>query len=240
MGDRYFFVHVQKAAGTSLRRQLIEQFGAGAVYPDQTDGAGSVDASISVDHLLGRWRQRREDIRVVTGHYPLCVAEVLDADFATFTLLRHPLARTLSYLRHHLAETEGADGLTSLEAVYDDGFRFEGLIHNHMVKMFSLTPDEMTAGMLTAVSFGPARLERARRRLATVDVVGVQERYEDFLERLQRAFGWSGLGSEVQMNRGKRRAQTQKASDELCERILADNADDVALYEYACAELISG
>ncbi len=59
-------------------------------------------AAAHIPHLLlERWKARRDEIRVVTGHFPLCVTELLDADFATFTVLRDPVERTLSYLRHH-------------------------------------------------------------------------------------------------------------------------------------------
>ena len=38
---------------------------------------------------------------MVTGHFPLCTTELLGGAFTTFTVLRDPVERTLSYLRHH-------------------------------------------------------------------------------------------------------------------------------------------
>ena len=96
---------------------------------------------ISVDHLLERWRTYRDVIRVVTGHFPLCTVDLLRDSFTTLTVLRDPVERTLSYLRHH-RELTPDDSERSLEAIYADPFRFHGLIHNHMVKMFSLTTAE--------------------------------------------------------------------------------------------------
>ena len=81
------------------------------------------------------------------------------------TVLRHPLERTVSYLRDHRRRTP-ADADLTLEEVYDDDLRFHGLIHNHMTKMLSLTPEEMDEGVLTRVEFTPERLERAKERLA--------------------------------------------------------------------------
>ena len=156
---RYFFVHLQKTAGTSFSRQMKDHFGRPAIYPSDDDG-DPIARVIDVDHLVERWRARRDEIVVVTGHYPLCTTELLDADFVTFTILRHPVERTLSYLRHHRKVTPDDQDLT-LEEVYDDPERFHGLVHNHMVKMFSLTTDEMTNGALTVVDFTPGRGARA-------------------------------------------------------------------------------
>src|SRR5262245_50870550 len=150
---RYFFVHLQKTAGTSLILRLRERLAPPLVYPDPTDGP-VVDSVLSVDHLLARWEARREQIRIVTGHFPLCTTQLLGGSFTTLTVLRDPVERTLSYLRHHRRETP-ADEHKSLEEIYEDPFRFDTLIHNHMVKMLSLEVGEMTDGALTQVEFTP-------------------------------------------------------------------------------------
>ena len=54
---------------------------------------------------------------MVTGHFPLCAAEVLGVPFTTFTLLREPVERTLSLLRHRRERRAGA-GRASLEEIY--------------------------------------------------------------------------------------------------------------------------
>src|SRR5262249_27089146 len=97
---RFFFVHVQKTAGTALWRRMKEQFAPAAVYPGPGDGEPP-DTVLSVEHLRARWVARRAELRVVTGHFPLCTVELLDAPFVTLTLLRDPVERTLSQLRHH-------------------------------------------------------------------------------------------------------------------------------------------
>lgn len=226
-GARYFFVHLQKTAGTSLWARLRRCFADPAIYPNHTDRSDPVAAVISVEHLRRRWAARGEEIRLLTGHFPLCVADVLGGGFRTFTVLRSPYERTVSYLEHHRQVTASDRDLT-LEQIYDDPDRFHGLVHNHMVKMLSLTPDEMDDGALTRVRFSPQRLERAKERLATVDVVGLQEHFEDFCDDLGRRFGWD-LGDPVVSNRTK----TPAVAPALRERVLADNAADTELYDFA-------
>lgn len=224
--ERFFFVHVQKAAGTSLVFRLRREFGRAAIYPPESD-KGDVNAVISVDHLLERWRRDHDRTRVVVGHFPLCTVELLGERFTTLTVLREPVERTLSYLRHHRQLTP-ADARTPLEAIYEDSFRFHGLIHNHMVKLFALTRAEMTAGALTHVEFTPAHLERAKESLAGVDAVGIQDRFEEFCDELTARFGWY-LGERTHVNR----TEPFEVSESFRARIAEDNAMDVELFEFA-------
>ena len=225
---RVFFVHLQKAAGTSLIFKLRRVFDRSALYPDASDGAPeNRDSVISVPHLLERWPHRRHQVSILTGHFPLCTAELLDDEFETMTTLREPVERTLSYLRHHRALTP-EDAERSLEELYDDQERFDTFIHNHMVKMLSLTTDEMTDGALTKVAFGPERLARAKANLERIDLVGLQERYPELWHAAAERFGWD-LGKVVHANR----TEPEDASTAFRARIAADNADDVALYRHA-------
>jgi hypothetical protein len=229
---RFFFVHLQKTAGTSLIKRLKRHFGDGAVYPNASDG-DIVTSVISVDHLLSRWRTRGDELVLVTGHFPVCTADVLGGGFTTLTVLRDPVERTLSYLRHHRKVTPGEHD-RPLEAIYDDPFRFHGLVHNHMVKMFSLTPAEMTDGALTRVDFTPDRLARAKDRLAAVDVIGIQECFETFCDELTRRFAWD-LGPPLHANR----TEPVDVPAAFRDRIADDNAFDLELYDFArrlCAD----
>jgi Sulfotransferase family len=230
--QRFFFVHVQKAAGTSLVFRLRRQFGRARIYPLPSD-KGNVAAVIAVEHLRERWQTHRDSLRVITGHFPLCTVELFDDDFTTVTVLREPVERTLSYLRHHQKLTP-SDAARPLEEVYEDEFRFRGLIHNHMVKMFSLTLDEMTDGVLTPVEFTRERLERAKENLARVDAVGDSGSFDVFCAELERRFGWH-LGESTHVNR----TEPVDVSESFRARIADDNAMDVELYEYARAMIRS-
>jgi hypothetical protein len=116
----------------------------------------------------------------------------------------------------------------SLEAIYDDPFRFHGFIHNHMVKMLSLTAAEMTEGMLTRVDFGQHRVDTAKRNLASFDLIGVQERFGEFWHDVNRRFGWT-LGSTARSNE----TTPVDVPDTFRARIAEDNSLDVDLYNHA-------
>jgi hypothetical protein len=191
---------------------------------------GDVAATLDVPLLVSRFAEHRDQIKLVTGHFPLCTTELLDADFMTFTLLREPVERTLSFLRHQ-RQVDAAYTDTPLEEIYAQPLLRDGLVRNHMVRMLSLTTDEMTDGALTQVVVDGARLERAQRNLVErIDVFGIQEEFEPFCDRLATQFGWR-LGPAHVANH----TEPAEASEALKEQIAADNAMDAALYAFAVA-----
>jgi hypothetical protein len=224
--ERFFFVHLQKTGGTALFQRLRESFGTEVVYPTLED-QGNVAAVIDVDHLVNQFRVHGNDFRVITGHFPLCTTEVLEVPFTTFTVLRDPVERTLSLLRRRQASDARFRGRDLLHIYADDDLRI--IIDNHMVKMLSLTVNELGRTPLTqSVTFDEERLERAKRNLVGIDVVGLQEQFDTFCENLESRFGWN-LG----LPRFANRTPSVPVPDELRERIMADNHADVALYRFA-------
>lgn len=225
--QRFFFIHLQRTGGSSMRACLQHHFGEAAVYPADSDTDDPAAAVLGIEYLQRRFNARRDEIRVITGHFPFCAAEILGGGFTTLTLVREPVERTLSYLSHHRHwAPEDAD--KSLEEIYADPLRFHGLAHNHMVKMFSLTPEEMTASALTPVEFTPDRLERAKQAIASVDALGLVERFDEFCEQLERRFGWD-LGPRRRINESRR----FEVSDGFHDQIAEDNAMDAELYDFA-------
>jgi hypothetical protein len=225
--QRWFFVHMQKTAGTALFNRLKHQFGERAVYPMSGEGP-RVDLSLNTDFLVERFAARRDEIRVVTGHFPLCVTELLGVPFSTFTVLREPVERTLSFLRHHKQRASSSRELT-LEQIYDDYVLNAGLIQNHMVKMLSLTREEMTRWAMTVVTFDDARLQRAAHNLEhRIDIFGLQEHFDGFCADISARWGWD-LGTPPRANT----TEPVDVDDDFRDRIARDNAMDVALYRFA-------
>jgi hypothetical protein len=226
---RFFIVHLQKTAGTSLRDRFRATFAASAIYPNESDGRDKRISVISLEHLLERWRVRRDEIRLVAGHFPLSTVELLDAEFVTLSILRPPVARTVSYLCHQ-KRLNRDDRERSLEAIYDDPFRFNGLIRNHMVRMFSIGADEMAAGdgVLTDVADSKERLERAKEAVASLDGFGLQPRFEEFWHEFAPRHALQ-IGDPIRANA----TEPEEAPAALMQRIEEDNALDMELYDYA-------
>jgi hypothetical protein len=226
---RFFIVHMQKSAGTTLRDRFRNHFDESAIYPNRTDGTDRRISVISLRHLCDRWSVRRDEIRLIAGHFPLATTEVLGVPFVTLTVLRPPVERTLSYLRHQ-KKLNKTDADKSLEEIYDDPFRYNALIRNHMTRMLSLSREELEAGdgVLGEVDDTHERLERAKQALAGLDLFGLQPRFEDLCTELTGRYGVD-LGSPMRSNA----TDPIPASRTLSERIERDNALDMELYEFA-------
>jgi hypothetical protein len=221
---RYFFVHLQKTAGTSLLLRLQSHFGEQAVYPTPKHKTG-LRSSFSVDDLQRSFTEDHASLRVVAGHFPLCASRMLGVPFSTFTVLRDPVERTLSYLRQQQQQVPELADMT-LEQIYDDPFRRGWLLTNHMVRMLGQTEAELAEGTMAP---DDENLRRAKGNLTgELDLFGFQEHFEEFCTDLERRYGWD-LGSSVRANT----TTVVPAPEDLRERIRRDNAEDVELYRYA-------
>ena len=131
----FFFVHNMKTGGASLRQHLYANFQPGEIYPvpDRDD----MDRAWLVDYLLGLSPARRASFRGYAGHFPFVVTRLLGIDVVTLTIVRDPVDRTISYLKHCKRYHEQHHDL-SLEEIYCDEFHFPCFIHNHQAKIFSM------------------------------------------------------------------------------------------------------
>jgi len=96
---KFFFVHVMKTAGGTLRRHIFENFERSQVYPYGEFDPDLYLANFEIGYLTSLPGDRLEQIRVFTGHFPFVAVELLGLRLTTLTILRDPVERTISYLR---------------------------------------------------------------------------------------------------------------------------------------------
>ncbi len=230
--ERFFFLRFQKVGGTALVQRIRAHLGERAVFPGP-ELRGQAFLAICVDPVVNSFRRNAEFLRVVAGHYPLSLTEVLGGTFTTFATVRDPTERALSLLRNR--SQRGAERFRgrALEDLYEDP-ALHVIIRNHMVKMLTLRPGEMgNAPLRVPMEFTDARFVDALEKLEGIDVLGLQERMEDFCSVLEDRFGWD-LGPPAVANR----TEPRPASRALRQRIEDDNAMDVELYRRA-VELVT-
>ena len=228
---RFFFIHIQKTAGTSLREHFLQNFDQSEVYPPREGGRQKVLARYVFGQLLIETpASEQTKYRLFHGHMPYAASQKLSFKTppSTLTVLRDPIARTLSVLgqkKRHRPEFADA----SLEDIYDKREIFEGEILNHQTKIFAVPNDSNLMSGFAPYYVGPAQLELAKKNLNKVEVIGLQSDIPAFLAELQRKFGWHPLQSVIRKNTG----ESRQASASLLARIEADNAIDIAFYRYA-------
>lgn len=142
------FVHVMKAAGTSMVEMLKGWFGQEAVWPYGVEPTAPRVLRGYVDpwELARGTQDRLETVRVVCGHHPFAAVElsegVLDRPVVSASVLRDPVDRVVSLLRN-VSRLHPEHAESSLEEIYDDEFIRRRLALDHQTKVFSLTPDEI-------------------------------------------------------------------------------------------------
>jgi len=233
---RYFFLRMPKTASTALCQRLANHFGEAAIYPvNGLDGTEPLKLVLSIGHLRERLAARGDEIRVIAGHFPLCTTELIGGRFTTLTLLREPVERMLSQLRYTRKVVRAARHMP-LEELYDHPPQIDAVMRNQMTKMLSLSSTEVAdAAMLTRVEVDRDRLERAKEALVGIDVIGLQDEFEDLCAELSARFGWR-LGDPETVNT----TAPVEVPESFRARIAEDNAFDVELYEFAAKLLHDG
>jgi hypothetical protein len=166
-----------------------------------------------------------------TGHVPYYVTEEIDPAPTTLTVLREPIERTISVLRH-FKRVEQRFRPCSLETIYEDRQVFRFFVENHQTKVFSLVAADNEQAINCGLTLDAARFERARKNLARVDLLGLTEAYDDFVLEAQRRFGWWPGGVDLD-TRTNVSTEAWDVAPAFRDRIAADNAYDLAFYEYA-------
>jgi hypothetical protein len=231
-----------KTGGSALSINVSKNFRVDEVYPHPDLDLGDFSSgnvrlrAVRVGYLLSLPEERRRTIRLYAGHFPFVACELLGGGFRTMTLLRDPVDRTISLLRHlqraeaTSATIESSTSPIRLEEIYERADVYEPLVHNHQTKIFSMTVGDDPTGYMHTIHVDEARLSLARRNLEAVDAVGLTERHAEFVDDLAAQFGWH-LKREVRANAAP--DNSPEVSESFRRRIEADNAIDIEFYDYA-------
>jgi serine O-acetyltransferase len=142
--SRFFFVHLMKTGGTSFAFQLRKHFPSEEMYPAQgLDARNELDVAsyVSISRMLRLSPERRDEIRMYTGHFPFVASEMLGLDLVALTLLRDPVDRTISVLKHFKRLAKRYHSYP-LDEIYEDRFVFAHFVENHQTRMFSVTAED--------------------------------------------------------------------------------------------------
>jgi hypothetical protein len=228
---KIFFVHVMKTGGATFRQHVYNNYGPGEVYPDLQLDFKPDDLyrpNFRISYLFALEPARRARIRAYMGHFPYVVRDLLGIEPLTLTILRDPVDRTISYLKHCKRYHPQHRELT-LEEIYADPFYYPKFIENHQAKVFSMTREDELISFMDVITVDDDRLRIACDNLEKVDVLGLHEHYDEFLADIHSRFGWRF--DEVPDWHVSE--ESSPVSEAFRRRIATDNAADMAFYRYA-------
>ena len=223
----YFFVHVMKTAGLTFNEHIRRNFAPEEIFPgpDDPDAVGYW----VIERLRETVAEPHEHIRLFHGHFPFFVTDLVP-EAVTLSVLREPVARTVSLLE--MRRIQDMPDKT-IEEVYEDHLVFGREIHNHQTKIFSLREADDAKTWVHVIDLDRDRLDVARANLARLDLLGFQERFDDFLAAVRDRYGWR-IDPIDRVNTASR---TPAVSDAFRRRIAEDNPLDMELYDWARTEL---
>jgi len=249
-------MHIPKTGGSTFNTHIENNFSAGDIWPAHEPRSGPLRIAAlytAVSCVRSMSIESRTKTLLFRGHFPFDTVELLGRDIIVMTLLREPVARTLSWLDHCRRNNPEHRDL-SLDQIYDDEWFTDRYARNLQTKLFAMTLDEASVrpreiategtsarqfyetigcSLNADVELDDARFADAQSCLERVDVLGVTEHYDDFCARLARR-GWT-MSEVAPSNVGESRA----TSHALRRRIVADNRYDMELYEQAVETLRS-
>jgi hypothetical protein len=231
---RFFFVHVMKTAGTTFAMQLTLQFSPDSIYPARGidwESPSDLERYTDIPRLLAISAERRSQIRIYTGHFPYMVKDLLDPRLVVLTLLRDPIERTISVLKHFKRLDDRYRDL-ELEQIYDDEHIFGAFVHNQQTAIFSRTREDGYLPIQEPITVDDRRLAVAKANLAKVQVVGLTSRYADFIAELRTRFGWWPKGLDLS-GHANVSMEPWEIRPSLRRRIADENSHDVEFYRYA-------
>jgi hypothetical protein len=227
MPPALIFLHIPKAAGTTLHRIIDRQYDPSAVYT--IDGARVRDSLDAFKKLPSDIRNR---IKIIKGHMSFGLHCHLPQPCTYFTMLRHPVDRVISHYYfvlehpdHYLHQRVTSNSMTLADYV-DAGVSKE--LDNGQTRSLS-----GVGGTLPFGSCDSATLEMALENLNRhFSVVGLTERFDESLLLFKRAFGWRNV-FYVRQNVGRMRPGIEQVSKEALHAITKHNALDRELYRSA-------
>lgn len=223
---RIIFVHIPKTAGTTLYRIIEHNFRARDIYTIWQDG--------TLEDFKAKSFLDREKIRLLRGHIGYGIHHYFSFDSRYFTILRHPIARTISYYYHvkrspkHYCYQLVTENNLNLQAFLES--REDTLADNGQTRLLAglVTGHEVQFGKLTV-----EHLEAAKKNLRdNFNVVGLTEAFDETLLLLRDKFLWQKI-LYVPQNVAANRVSQKNISTNAEQVLRHVNQFDMELYQYA-------
>ncbi|MBW4437670.1 MAG: sulfotransferase family 2 domain-containing protein [Pleurocapsa minor GSE-CHR-MK-17-07R] len=234
--SQYYFLHLPKTAGSSLREMLKFRFAVKDIFP--------------IDRIQVLQQTPKLEIhkyKLFLGHFDYQFVHYFPQKPNIITVLRDPVERVLSnYSYWHdnfqaKPEIVVINGIEVEESVPEQVMLpLEEFIESDFPDVWDEVNNSQAARL--AHSLGWRReynisddelWQTASRNLETIEAVGTVEDFNTFLDVMCQRFNWFTFEETVKTNVTKNRLRVSDVSPETIRRIEAKNQVDIALYRQA-------
>lgn len=224
------FIHIPKTGGSTVAGIINRQYRAGEIV-----GVG-YNHFESQQRFMAMSDEEKAKIRCIRGHVSFGIQDYLNRPYKLITVLRDPVARFISEYKHLIS-------LGSVRLKFPEGALDSPEAHleyraatNSMNMQTCQISGYLTLGRVDGSPLDPLpddALDKAKANLATFDVPGTLERFDESLLMMKRVLGWRKPIYTIRKNTAVTRGQRLVVSDELKKRVAEHAHLDMALYEEA-------
>lgn len=228
------FLHIPKAAGTTLtqilRRQYSEQQILCLTLPNNTKALPhSEKLQIKLDKLRQLSDSEKRQIKLLHGHFPFGAHELLPQSATYITMLRDPVKRVISTYFY----AKRTPGHRHYEKINQEGISLKDYISSKINPQLNNGQVRMLSGK-SDVDFGNCNekmLEKAKSNLNNYfSVVGTLESFDKTVLSIKEVLGYNNVFySKTNVSKSK---NDQQIDSNLIEMIKSENELDLELYNY--------
>ena len=213
------FLHIVKAGGTSLRWALEEQFPCKNVLRCYESKGCTLDQVSAIPE------KKRKKFQFFVSHYSFGTHELFPQPASYITMLRKPIARSISQYYSFIYEDPKGKWNNSVRSI-------AGYIHNMKRIKHDNLQLRYIANLLQEEELTTSHLEIAKANLENhFSAVGITERFEESLALFSKVFGWKKL-TYVRRNITKSKPVDFRLEPDLLKLLNKHNELDLALYEF--------
>lgn len=231
-----FFIHVPKCGGTALRTLLESYYPEQTVLPDRLTIKRYNGMYPPAEILCAYHPKDRSRYKFLRGHYHYDYGLLLPENPIRCTVLRDPVARTLSNIKMILGDSALFSGHT-VESFVKDHIHLQNNIQTRFFCRSVYAPKKSLEAKLRHKDFVPFNVtvtekdcQNALSKLDRVEYVGIQEDLENFTSALFKALGLPNTGTLERLNVSQ---GEQTYSEDILDIIRENNCFDTILYERA-------
>jgi hypothetical protein len=235
--EALYFLHIPKTAGMTLSNILDDYFDESEIFPTHF----MPDLSLNRDILRSINDAR---YRLYRGHFNQYLFHLVRKPLSVVTILRDPIARTISNIRYGLDLAQSGENVFWLKngvLSFDDFMAHEELHRFQSNIQFDCLAGELRwlenqllpLGIKASETLTEDKLYIAQERLRSYRVVGIQERFDDSLLLLSYELGFPPPKEYANENVSARKRSKAELAPEHLEKLRAMNELDYELYETA-------
>ncbi len=223
--ETIIFYHLPKTAGTTLNNVIHQN------YSDEEIVSPGIDTHKFVADFKTWPNDKKASIRLLQGHLPFGFDQYLPKPSRCFTILRHPIARTISYYYH--AKRDKSHYLHDL--IVHEKMPLKELIESGEALMMNDGQTRLLSsvwGDAPVLGVTEEIVETAVFNLRKMAVVGLTEQFDATLLLLKHTFAWENIYYR-RANVGSNRRDPKEFDNDTIKTIVDHNRKDLYLYQVA-------